>query len=657
MKDVLDIEKEKELLGKIRSRREASRKSKNKRANEMKIDLLYYLGEQFSYLSEGDRELVRITDMDVGNLYRDNNVMLYKVNKIKPAVNTIVAKGTQKQPKMAISTTANDQRVKDVAKGGTKFLAAYRVKKDVISKSLRNYLWMVVTGKSYMWAHPKLEFAGDKPSVDITITHLNPLQVYGPPGIIDIDEWPWLIIDRMVGFEDIKDMYPDADLQTDDDYGGVGGVGAGDESQADFTSITTEEIFRSKLIIEYFEKPTRDNHRGRHCVICEDVVLHDDEFPYWNKDKNGEFTKCAGYRIVSYDFNDGLVSHWSTGAIRDAQGIQKTINVLWSAILTNRIKTMGLKIYVRQGYKGGDREFDNTPGVEYLPLGADMPAWRGMPVLPPDAFECLSRMYVDLEEVMGIHRLSQGNEPDQRLPAIAILNLVELDNSKFQPIFDRYEASEQKLYTALLQSYQQFCPRAAISFMNPKDQPETAELMMDDLDDFEIKLERMSSMPDSKAGQVGILINTLQYGGGDLLMDPAEKRKFMLALNQGWAEQWVEDETASIELARQENRKMKEPDPITGEPTIPPVSEFHNHLLHIGEHLADFETPEYWLWAGTPFEDARKMHIRRHQMLLALQQQAAQESMDVNQRQAESLKKANSPTERRKPGESTQAES
>ncbi len=567
----LDLSKTKQadIYDKVNGRFSLAKEAKFRTSRIQRLSLMYYLGEQYSYYNSSG-SLVNVTTEQLYELRRKQGVYLFKYNKIKPSVRFFVSQENKRLPALYCVPNKNTEHAKQKAKDASEILEYYRMKDNSVRKNLTLSTWKAITGKAYKWVYPVTDKSpGSDTKSDVDWDVITPFEFFPCPGVIEINKMPWLVIARWVDRRSVESHYeveiPDAQARS---------VASIDIDPASML-MSTEERGDMVLVMEYFEKPSNKDKAGAHAVIAGNKLVKSGKFPDWDT--------RTGYRIIDYDYEPNLIEHWAQGMVDPVIDIQRKINLLYSAWITNRATTMGTKLMIEKGTKVTDALLSNGPKIYEYDKNRNVPQWLDPSPAPGDLDTLLGRLEVNFEEVTGIHGLSKGDEPSQRMPFLAIQYVTELDTNKFKPIFDAHEESERRFGETLLLTLKKYGTTITYRAIDGKDS--LKEFLAKDLSEMEIKVERGSSVPESKAGQIGILMEMLQYGQIDL-NNPHEKLSFLQALDMGWADGMIEDQLSSLELAQHENRMMLE----GNKPSFHPMQ---NHECHVQEHVLLVDSKEY----------------------------------------------------------------
>jgi hypothetical protein len=602
---------------------ERSSRAKEKVSQMKRLWLAYYLDQQASYLDKQGK-YVQINDTELKRLRETNRLYPTFVNLVKPATQVIVSQLTQRQPFFSLVPKSTKMEASYSSGAGNDLLKFYRVKSEFHIRDIECATWMTATGDAYKWTHPvaseeKLEIpkndeqglpaVDDKgepiyekipKSYDIKTSIISWSQFFPPPGVQDIPDMPWIITAQYLDRKFVNDNWnQELPEQSETEREGF--------NIKDW-EIVGEKIGDQILVLEYLEKPSEKNPRGSRYVVAKDskTMLEESEFPYWNKNPDGS-EKWGGYRIQHHRYHPTLVSHWSHAMSTPVIEIQKRINHIATIICTNIVLTMGVKLAHPDSITLPDTMLDNEPKCVSYPAGTQPPEFLKPPTISGDAKWLLDWLIQQFNEILGLHQTTMGNEPEKRMPFLGIQYVVETDLVKFKPIIDDYADTELKVGWDIINSIRQYQPPWALKVLGPNRQPEFEAFLSDDFEDYDMVMERESSMPESKAGKIGTAMEVLKatQGAAFDLQTPTGKAKFWNLIEIGGPE-FTRRETEAVAMASEENMLMMNGQEVTASP-------FNIHAIHLPEHLRSFNCPEYLSKIkGTPIEQAIAAHIQEH---------------------------------------------
>jgi|GEM_PF-5958836 hypothetical protein len=580
---------------------ERAKTAKAKQTLRMKLDLLYYQGEQYAMVRQ-NRAIVS-PDTDTIRELRDKNVILATQNRIRPAARVLISKITQRQPMLYCLPMADGEKAKQSASAASDLLSDIRHRKFYLNKDVLATEWMVTCGKAFKMPFPKVtnvinpETGEEEPRVEVDIAVYSPFEVLLAPGVVNAPDSPRIILQRYTDIGAIEQRY-DCKIDNDEDS-----TNADDHAALDFEADRKGDL---RLVREYLELPTPKRPRGRHIVAVEDKVVYDDEFPYWDNTADGREV-CSGYRLIPYDFDVTLTSAWPDGLVHNCLDEQKKINLLWTQWVTYVAHCTTPKLKKGKKTVLPPDFWMNVPTSIDVGEGDEAPEWLRTAEINPAVQAALTEAKQAFDDAAGIHSVTNGNEPKNRMPFLAIQYVTELDLEKYGSVFDRYEESERMLGTAILKTIQQFAGEYPYRVLGKNRETEIKTFMADDMDDHEVVVERGSGLPESKAGKIAQLIEMAHNNAFDLTSRPT-RVSFFKALDTGWSRDMIAGETHSLDLAEAENGMLLSGEPVTVHP-------MHDHELHLSVVRRILDGPEFYHLDPLVMQ-AVEAHANQHQAFL-----------------------------------------
>jgi hypothetical protein len=610
---------ERELLDDIKKKFYDAVEAKREPTQKHKLWLAYFKDRQYMYYSSRKQAFVEPDQAELARLEESRKKIRIQINMIKPAVMTVVSYQTKQAPKIYVRPgSSTTERSKAVAKVGTAILDYERNMNEYIITNTTRAYWQTICGKAYKITYPEypegfrkvVETTPEGIAIEKTVpvrvniknNVITPLEAYPEPGVQKIDDMNWFIWARNVPRSSIIDAHPKLkDVLNKDAFRS--------NRLDNELEQSTEERGDVKTVIEYWEKPSRNHKRGRHLVICDDHILFQGEHPNWDRTKDGGEV-WGGYRIVSYDYIPGLVNHFGAGLVSPAAPIQKACNGIYSALLTQTVATSAPHLCIQKGSIKSKISFGQLPDSIEFDMDKNPPKWLDPPTISPALLGMLNKLEEKMHQVTGVHPISQGEMPQQRVSGTALIHMVDVDVGKFAPILENDEECERRNGYYILQAYKQFAPQRIIEILPPEMRGDIVMFLQDDLRDNDVVVERGSSTPENRAGQMQLMSDLLQYGGIKL-DNPLKEQKFIASYKQAWGDSLVSDLTGSVQLAEAENKLL-----LNGQPI--PVLASQNHDLHLQIHNTLYDSPQTLeLLSNMPVRQALDQHRIDHLQALS----------------------------------------
>jgi hypothetical protein len=266
-------------------------------------------------------------------------------------------------------------------------------------------------------------------------------EIYLDPKARDWEDVAWLIHAKVRSMEELRSKYGAA---ADGIQGESGGAGVSGDVESRLASTVGEysrgsepgQASKSILVKELWEKPTLRFPEGRLITVAGGRVLRDDPWPYEKKDD---------FPFVPLSFEDGQSTVYGLNAVSDLISAQRSYNEGISRTMEHR-KTAWGKILAQEGSEIGVDAFDSAaPGeVIYYKQGSVPPQHIPAPPLPSFLLQLLQVDDRDLNDISGVHEVSEGTVPTGVTAASAIQQLLEADTTQMADFIENIETWHQR---------------------------------------------------------------------------------------------------------------------------------------------------------------------------------------------------------------------
>ena len=260
---------------------------------------------------------------------------------------------------------------------------------------------------------------------------LSPQNLLPPPGINHERDFPWLIVERPVPIQKLKDVFGDkAEGISEQNLAAVDMLGLRDVvTDSDGTSGTTGRLRGHAVVYTGYEMPSRKHPRGQTVTFASQKILHvEDRLPYIISGEPHIGMRFFKYNIVPERF-------WPIGLVEPGIGPQRQRNRSRSQYIEMKDRAGLGRVYGRPGsiqveqLKGG-KIFDFIavrPGAE-IPTettGVGPGPWMAQDIAMHDS---------DLDKVMGVGQVTLGNSPGAGSPYSGMALLAEQDDKRIGQI-------------------------------------------------------------------------------------------------------------------------------------------------------------------------------------------------------------------------------
>lgn len=413
-------------------------------------------------------------------------------------------------------------------------------------------------------------------------------------------------------------------LKTSSGVKGIMGSGLGQTSSGGDSTMLEE----SAVIKEYYERPTKDNPKGRLLVVANGKCIYAGPSPYHGPEQGDwhPYSACR-WEIVPGRF-------WGKSPFDDATEIQKHINSIDSIVILNR-KTMAIpQKLIPRGTMAVNDSWTGRPGQKVFATpgpNGEMPTTIPAAGLSEQVLQERNQKVEDLKSITGSPDILKGDRPPG-VTAFSALNLLfEIGAGKLFPVADRWkrfiESSQRKQLCLVANKYREPRPEFIQRLMSMNsdltaDQIK-AFLGKDLYDNCNVIIDPASSVPRMKAAEQAKLMELAQSGVLNL-EDPANKAEFLERLDiVGFSGSYGKDASR----AKYENDQL---DGLALDPQgrKPVRLSCDQDDIHIAVHNDRMKEPSFQELPAE-VQMAYTMHIQEHQHAKdeALHQQMMQAAM------------------------------
>lgn len=548
------------------------------------------------------------------------------INLIKPTVLTMWAKVVDKQPSARTQPQDGTPESEQAARACDKLLIYQwpRMQKDVVTR--RAAMWAILTGtgiiKTY-WdgdigtvlppdpetGEPVLSDSGKPVRLgDTACQAISPFEFYPEPLAEEIDTMGWCFHVKVRPKSYVKAKYG---KDVEESALPPGALAASQLIGLVDPAFQAEK--RGVVVKEYWERPNEEYPKGRYVVYAGQRVLYTGDNPYEKKP-------------IPFDTMTAIPSvgrFWGTTTVDDLIEIQRNYNKARQQAITIR-NTMSKPQWLEpEGTVTDGFEITDQPGqrIRYTPgpMGAKPERIAGSEV-PASFWTDLTHSQQEIYEVSGQHEISRGVGMAGIRTGVAIGYLIEQDDLRLGPTVQSHERLIEKMESATLSLCKQFYnePRV-INVVGEDSTVEAHEFLGTSIpDDPRVNIQTGNALPRSRAARQQFVQGLWQSG---LIED---KNTALKLLEFGTFEGLFDAIKKAERQAERENEKMSNPqmDPLTAQPAVVAVEDWHDHPTHIKTHNGYRTGEEFEGWDVTR-KQAMAQHVAQHGQFLAQQQQVA----------------------------------
>lgn len=398
--------------------------------------LAMYLGNQHVAWQSGASRGSLVSTRDPRRPHR-----VYAVrNKIRPKINKLVARAKSRQIDAKVRPATDSPLDMAAAPEGRAVVAYFDYKFRRQSQLQQLMRYALVTSAAFLKIYwdpnklaevPKLDRGGNV--VGMTMAQVGDVcedicpcfEIYPDPKARTWAECRWMIHAKVRSLEDVKERYEDGWMVVPDMGNGPTGYiesrlasVTGDYARGSEAGQSNKQV----LVLEYWEKPTKRYPQGRLVVVAGGRVLRNEKWPYKKKDS---------FPFIPLAYEEGLSTLWPANAVQDLISPQRSYNRGISRIEEHVVTSWG-KIMAPVGCTISPTAFDSaTPNeVIYYEPGPGVPQHIPAPPMPSFLIDVLHINDSDMNDISGVHEVSDGQLPAADMPAAAIRLLQDSDTTQ-----------------------------------------------------------------------------------------------------------------------------------------------------------------------------------------------------------------------------------
>ncbi len=284
---------------------------------------------------------------------------------------------------------------------------------------------------------------------DIRESVLLPLDVYPDPKATRLNECAWVIHAKVVSLDDLRARYPGVGDRVEATT--IEALHGGVEQRLalinDDPMRYAESERDSATVLEMWEVPSLSCPQGRLVTVAGDVLLRDEPWPYDKQDS---------YPFVALPYHANIGSVWARNMVWDMIPHQMAINRILSNFVGRSISDK-LTVLIREGSAVSPDDYTNPRNFQKIYYNGEPPVYQQPPPLSPANFQLMEFLLNQMENIAGVHDVSQGSLPGSSdLAAAAIEMLQNADQSKLSVFVGNIESALVELAEWELALYRQF---------------------------------------------------------------------------------------------------------------------------------------------------------------------------------------------------------
>ncbi len=456
---------------------------------------------------------------------------------------------------------------------------------------------------------------------DIEISVLSPFEIY-PDSVNNenIDDCQSIIHAKAYHIDEIKNIYgvdvkgEDINVFSLENTGtGLGGLGY----HAYATQVVSGVKSNHALVIEKYEKPSKNYPNGRFIIIAGETLVYDGELPFVNR-VDGK----RGFPFIKQVSIEQAGSFWGTGIVERLIPVQRSYNAVKNRKheFLNRISMGVLTV------EDGSVDLDNleeeglSPGkILVYRQGSNVPRYMANTSVPTDFEKEEQTLIAEFMTISGVSDILNNTPNYTNLSGVALQLLIEQDESRISPTTDKIKECIKELGGQILRLYKQFVtiPKL-IKVAGDNGELEMIYFTASDITSEDIVFESDTEITESLAQCRSMVFELLNAG---LLQDENGKLsnrmrlKALDLLGFGIWENAQDINELHTKKASTENVELSCGKNVD-------VCEIDNHDLHINEHISYMLGCDYKkkLSQNSEIEKVFLKHIRMHKQMKKIEE-------------------------------------
>ncbi len=580
---------------------------------QWQMNMNFYLGNQFCNIGYGGN----LEDQDKQFYWEERQIF----NHIAPLVEIRLAKLAQIKPKATVLPASNDEKDVYAAKVSKKILDSISSKLNLSKKIGEAMQWSEVCGTAFykvVWNSSlgqvvALEDGQPIRSGEVEVSVCSPFEIY-PDSFTnsDIEQCQSIIHARAVSTSQIKSIYGlDVDGSDLNVFSlsstsiGFGGLGYSSSAPKICQGVKKD----SALVIEKYEKPSKEHKNGRLTIVVGDQLFFDGDLPYAiGKDGIRDFPFIRQTSLTQ------IGSFWGGSIVDRLVPVQRAYNAIKNRKIEfmNRL-TMGvLKV------EDGSIDVENLEDEGLCPgrilvyrQGANSPEFLEGENLSSDFEKEEAFLLEEFRNISGVTELLDTEVSSANLSGVTYQLMIEQDELRLRTSADELKNALKCISQFILRLYKQFAllPRLA-RIVGDRGEVEMFYFNSSDISSDDIELETENELGESIASKRQMVFDLLNAGllqDEDGKLTTRMKVKVLELLGLGIWENAQDLNELHIKKADNENLTL-----LAGETAK--VLEIDNHALHIDRHIAFMLSGDYEekSLVDCTLEEKFLSHIREH---------------------------------------------
>lgn len=595
------------LLDELKENYNQAKVIKQKMEADWYLNIAYYGGDQWIFWNRGRIDKPKLEDWRVTLVD----------NRILPIVSSRVSRKTKNKPIFVCTPFSLDDEDMNAAEISEKILENDWLKLNLSHKLFLAQMWSELTGSSFWkvyWDSKKGQKADyvvgqdgapyrneqnalvpggqieevqtaqpdntayDVQAIargDVSVDVLSPFEIFPDPLANSLEEAEWIIEEKVRSQEYVKskfnyDATANADLS----------VGVAESRMFTFAPNTNSKRAKGVKVFEAYIKPCSKHPEGKWAVWVNDKLL---------KEENLSNSPYIGCPYVMFSCQNVPGRFWPTSVVSQLRGPQTELNKIQSQIRENAIRIGNAGMLLS---RQANVEASGVPGEKIWyddTLPNSMPVYLVPPNLPSYVLEQVDRIEKSIQEISGLHEVSNATVPSGVTAASAINLLQEADDTRLGPEIEDMERALSVAGDHIIKLRAKFnTDQRTIQLAGEDGDWDIMDFKNTMLkDNTNVDVQAGSAMPRSKAAKQAAMMEifqaALQYG---IDLDPRQIRRFFKDYEMGGIDKLFADISPDEQQIVRENRKL-----MMG--TAIDINSWDDDEFHIAAHEEEQKTKRY----------------------------------------------------------------
>ena len=546
-----------------------------------RLNMNFVLGNQFSEISaKGDIE-------DVGRQYFWQQREVF--NHIAPILETRLAKLSRVKAKPIVRPATNDDMDIASASLATKLIDAVCKENDFSSQLAIANMWSETTGSAFFkitWDSKKgkaIDKDGEVREGDVTITVCPPFEIFPEDiAVVDIDKQSSIMHAKVLTASEVKRIWgkevdgKEVNVFTFDTTQIAGGLGY----TATLPKVVSEKREDSVVVIEKYEKPTKEYPNGRLIIVAGDKLIYMGDLPFINGEDG-----VRTYPFARQQCLDNLQNFFGTSVVERIIPVQRA----YTAVKNRKHEFMNRIALGVLAVEDGSCDTDNLeeeglpPGkILVYRQGSTPPMMLSPGQIPAEFSREEEKLLNEFTMISGVSEVTTYSQvPTNVASGTAISLLLEQDDTRISLTADSLREAVKRIGKHVLRLYRQFAKIPRVKrITGDNGDIELASFSANNIDSEDIAFDTVNDIEDTLSARRAMVYDLLKLGlfnDENGRLSSVMKAKLYEVLGFGNWESGSDYEETHKKKAQRENMEFEHAD------MTPDV--YDDHALHIAEHI------------------------------------------------------------------------